>query len=95
MSGFSLGFRIIRLEMNACDVLSACVVRAGALIFRTPGDVWMAVHHRTGDYYALKKSTQPFRGTRDQKKFLREVRAMRTIAALVAQHDGGHPNIVR
>jgi serine/threonine protein kinase len=54
------------------------------------------VHHRTGDYYALKKSTQAFRGTRDQAKFLREVRAMRTIASIVAQNNAeGHPNIVR
>ena len=55
------------------------------------------MHHRTGDYFALKKSTHPFRGTGDQKKFLREVRAMRTIASWVAQYEpnGGHPNIVR
>ena len=63
----------------------------------TTGEVWTAMHHRTGDYFALKKSTHPFRGTGDQKKFLREVRAMRTIASWVAQYEpnGGHPNIVR
>jgi membrane-associated tyrosine/threonine-specific cdc2-inhibitory kinase len=46
----------------------------------------MAVHHRTGKEFALKKSTRRFRGRLDRAKYLREVQ---NVAQL-----GHHPNLV-
>jgi serine/threonine protein kinase len=55
------------------------------------GEVWSVMHYRTKLYYALKKSNQTFRGTRDRATFVREIKAMSTIAASVEHH----PNIVK
>ena len=55
------------------------------------GEVWSVTHYRTNEYYALKKSNQTFRGSRDRQTFLREIRAMGTIAATCSNH----PNIVK
>jgi len=46
------------------------------LIQKKKGEVWSAVHHSSEKYYALKKSTQKFRGSRDKEKFLREIGAL-------------------
>ncbi|KAJ1476349.1 kinase-like domain-containing protein [Baffinella frigidus] len=58
-----------------------------SLIFkRTPSQVWAAIHHRTKEKYALKKSRRRFRGHKDRFKYLREIQ---NVAQL-----GHHPNLV-